>query len=84
MYKIRNTLVPEWLYTLPTVSDVRGEAVITRQIENLFIPRTRTDTGARALNVRGPSFWNRLPAYIRNCHNMSSFETKLFEFLFEK
>ena len=84
MFKIRNNLVPEWLFSMPTVEDVRGELVITRQNDCLFIPRTRTDTGARALSVRGPSFWNQLPADIRNCHNITSFKTKLFRFLFKK
>ena len=84
MFKIRNNLVPEWLFSMPTVEDVRGELVITRQNDCLFIPRTRTDTGARALSVRGPSFWNQLPADIRNCHSITSFKTKLFRFLFKK
>lgn len=45
---------PDWLFSLPTVREVRDEPVVTRSDNNLFVPRTATDTGANAFSVRGP------------------------------
>ena len=84
MFKIKNQLLPDWLFNMPTVGDVRSELIVTRQNDNLFIPRTFTDTGARALNIRGPLLWGKLPAHLRNCQNMSSFKTNLIALLSRK
>ena len=51
-YKICNHLLPEWLFVLPSVRNRMTRD--TRQANNLFIPRTRTDIRAKAISVRGP------------------------------
>ena len=74
IFKIHKKLIPDWLFTLPTVGQVRGERINTRSLDNLFIPRTNTGTGARALNIVGPKLWNQLPYIIRGSQSISSFE----------
>ena len=56
VFKINNNLLPEWLFSLPTVNQAWAENINTRHQNSLFVPRTFTDTGARSLNVVGPSF----------------------------
>ena len=53
MFKILNGLLPDWLISLPSIAQVREESICTRQRNNLFIPRTFTETGAKAFNVKG-------------------------------
>ena len=81
VFKICNKLFPEWLFTLPTVGQVRRERINTRNLHTLFIPRTKTDIGARALNIVGPKLWNQLPSDVRNCQSISSFKSHLMKFL---
>ena len=54
IYKLRSKLLPEWLFPLSTVGENRTENISTRHQNSLFVPRTFTDSGARALNVTGP------------------------------
>ena len=83
IFKIHKKLIPDWLFTLPTVDQVRGERINTRSLDTLFIPRTNTNTGARALNIVGPKLWNQLPHIIRNSQTISSFKGYLMKFLLE-
>ena len=82
--KIKFHEVPEWLNELPTASEVRGAAVVTRQNHKLFIPRTRTKNGARSMYVEGPRFWNSLPDNVVDCQTLSCFKEKLFRYLFHQ
>ena len=82
IFKIHKKLIPDWLFTLPTVGQVRGERInTTRSLDNLFIPRTNTDTGATTLNTVGPKLWNQLPYIIRGSQTISSFKGYLMKFL---
>ena len=80
IYKVKVQEVPEWLFEFPTANDVRGTAVVTRQNNKLFIPRTRTNNGARSLYVEGPRLWNALPDGIRNCQTISTFSKELYHY----
>ena len=82
IFKIKAHEVPEWLFEFPTAAEARGAAVVTRQNHKLFIPRTRTNNGARNLYVEGPRLWNSLPENVLNCQTLSSFKGKLFNYLF--
>ena len=84
VFKIRNKLLPEWVFSMPTVRQARGEIVNTRNQDSLFIPRTFTDNGARGLSVTGPVSWNRLPDGIRNSQNIHSFKNDLTNYLLRK
>jgi len=80
-FKIINHLFPDWLFSLPTVREVRDEPVVTRSDNNLFVPRTATDTGANAFSVRGPRAWNKLPTCIKNINTLASFKRRLKEYI---
>ncbi len=59
MYKVTHKYYPEWLLNLPHVTQLNE--LITRQNQDQFIPRLRTDNGERSLLVSGPRAWNKLP-----------------------
>ena len=62
-YKICNHLLPEWLFAFPTVNEAISRN--TRQSNDLFISRTKTDLGAKAISVKGPLTWKNIPDYIK-------------------
>ncbi len=68
MYKAGNGLYPTWYLTFPTVRE--NSARRTREVNDLHIPRARTDSGARAIAILGPKPWNNLPATITNSGNL--------------
>ena len=77
MYNIVKGKLPSWLLTVNRVGDVNTR--ITRQADTLVIPRTNTDTGARNVEVRGPTLWNALPSNIKDLANFYTFKNKLKE-----
>ncbi len=79
MFKIINNVCPDWLYSFPTVHDI--SASVTRQQDNLVVPRSRTDTGARAFTNIGPKAWNSLPANILSASSQASFKYKQKHFI---
>ena len=74
-YKLLNKLLPDWLIKFTMVSTINP--VSTRQSNNLFVPRTHTHTGERALKVRGPKLWNTLPPDVRNSQTLTVFKKKV-------
>ena len=81
-YLICNKFLPSFLFDFPRVSD--SILRVTRQSSNLYIPRTRTDLGARSITCRGPKSWNRIPEYIRNSNTVSSFKERLKKYFLDK
>ena len=81
-YKIVNNLIPEWLLSLPRVRNTSNRH--TRQSDDLFIPRTKTEIGARAISVTGPRAWNMIPKNIRDAGTIKVFKEKLKKYLMEK
>ena len=79
VYKIINNKLPIWLINLPTVRQVNQTR--TRQANNLFIPGTSTNTGSRAMAVRGPSLWNKLPHDIQEAGSLNGFKNELKKYL---
>ena len=77
VYKIKHRVLPEWLFSLPTVNQRRNEAINTRNQDYYFVRRTFTDIGTRAITVLGPRSWNVLPASMKQCPNMSNFKSLL-------
>ena len=75
VYKAVHGLYPDWYIKFPTVSE--RAASITRQENNLHIPRAKTDSGARATTICGPRFWNNLPHYTRSSLSLHSFKSSL-------
>ena len=79
VYKVLNDKLPPWLISLPTVDQVN--AVRTRQANDLFAPRTSTDIGSRAILVKGPTLWNKLPYNIKEAGSLHIFKEKLRKYL---
>ncbi len=70
---------PEWLLSFKTVNEAMGS--ITRQNNILYVPRIRTDSGARSLAVLGPKLWNELPTCIKEASNPQVFRRRLKNYL---
>ena len=81
-FKICNNLLPEWLFSFPTTREMNRRN--TRQSSMLFVPRTRTDMGGRAISVRGPRVWNAIPADIQRETTLNGFKNKLKDYLLNK
>lgn len=75
VYKVIHKYYPEWLLNFPYVT--RTNELVTRQNQDLFIPRVRTDNGARAPSVSGPRAWNKLPLEIKELPSLTSFKRAL-------
>ena len=80
IFKILNNCLPSWLVTINSVSDFNER--MTRQLDNIYIPRTRTFTGERNLAIRGSRIWNSLPADIKHSSSIFNFKKKLKENFF--
>ena len=70
---------PDWLYNFLKVNEVSD--VITRQRDDLFIRRAKSDIGAREINVRGPQLYNKLPLEIRDAGSVFTFKNSLKKLL---
>ena len=81
-YKICNHLLPDWLLPLPTVGDTIERN--TRQSQDLFISRTKTDMGARSISVKGPTLWNTIPDSVKQSSSLQIFKHKLKEYLLNR
>lgn len=79
VFKILQQTFPEWLITVQTVNQVRS--VITRQRNDLFVNRTRTDMGSRSFKVKGPLLWNKLPSHVKDTLSLSVFKIRLKKYL---
>ena len=75
MFKLLNNCMPDWLLDFSTVGEVNSR--ITRQQNNLFVPRTRTLTGERGLVVRGCTLWNNIPGNIKHQYCIVTFKREL-------
>ena len=79
MFNIISNKYPNWLFTIPAVSQVNQRC--TRQQHNFYIPRTNTDYGQRLMLVSGPRIWNALPPNIKDVTNVSTFKTRLRDYM---
>ena len=79
VYKTVNGFYPDFYLKFPTVRE--NTASNTRQLDNLYVPRAKTDCGARAITILGPKLWNKLPSHVINSGNLHSFKSRLTEFL---
>ena len=75
MYKALNGLYPKWFLQFSTLREHTGST--TKQLDDLYVPRTRTDSGTRATTVNGPILWNNLPDCITNSGSLQSFKSRL-------
>lgn len=81
VYNVVKHHLPCWLFTLPTVQEVNN-ARPTRQSQDLFVPRTRTDMGKKLFTVKGPTIWNELPEMIKGSPSVHIFRNRIKKYLF--
>ena len=77
VFKVLKRECPSWLYNFPNIGSSRNAS--TRQNNNLQVVRYRTDLGSRSMMIRGPSRWNDLPQYVKECTGIKVFKKKLKE-----
>ncbi len=77
IYKSLMGIYPNWFYSFSRVQNVTRS--VTRQCNNLVVPRAKTDTGVKALSVSGPKMWNSLPASVSSATTLSSFKARLIK-----
>lgn len=79
IYKCINNYYPDWYIKFPTVREHTTSN--TRQLNNLHVPRARTDCGARDIAILGPKLWNALPTNVTGSASLHAFKSKLSKFL---
>ncbi len=77
VFKVLNGFYPAWYKNFPAVHEVTGSE--TRQQNRLYVPKTRTDAGARSKDVKGPMMWNNLPSNITDVVTLASFKNQIFK-----
>ena len=80
-YKICNNMLPNWLFTFPTIQDIKART--TRQSSDLYVARRKTDIGARAISIKGPKLWNTIPSAVVSQPTLISFKYKLKKYLLD-
>ncbi len=75
VYKVVNSLYPEWYLHFSTFRE--HTAGTTRQENDLYVPRSRTDSGTKATTVTGTKYWNDLPNCITNSGSLHGFKSTL-------
>ena len=77
IYKVINGLYPEWYLKFSTVRE--NTTCTTRRQDDLYVPKARTDAGAKAMSVLGPKLWNDLPNCISNSGTLKIFRSRLMK-----
>ena len=83
VYKVTHKYYPEWLLNLPCITQIQNNEHTTRQNRDLFVPRVKTDNGARSILVSGPRDWNKLPSNIKELPSLTSFKKALTTYALE-
>lgn len=82
IFKIVNKWIPDWVIDLPIINQIQGR--MTRQSNNLVVPRKRTKFADKALSVRGPNAWNELPEAVKCINRPSIFKKELKKYIQSK
>ena len=77
-----NGIHPNWFSSFPKVNQVTGGN--TRQGNKLYVPRHKTDAGARSMKILGPKEWNDLPSDITNTVFLNTFKSRLARYFLSK
>ena len=80
VYKAVNGFYPNWYLKFPTVRE-NTTVSNTRQLDNLYVSRARTDCGARAITILGPKLWSALPTSVTKSESIHTFKSKVSKFL---
>ena len=55
--------------------------VTTRQGEDLYVERSKTDIGSRQITIRGPLLFNKQPRIIKEAGSVSTFKSNFKKLL---
>ncbi len=79
VFKVLRGFYPDWFLSF------KSRRVIitgkTRQMQQLYVPRTSTHTGDRCIAVLGRTLWNTLPPTVTQAPTLHTFKAKLKKFL---
>ena len=79
VFKCMRGLIPEWLFNLPQMNEIRER--VTRQSNELNVRRFNTDQGKKSFLITGPIFYNKLPPEIKNEISLTSFKRAIKAYL---
>ena len=81
VHKQRYNLLPDIFQQYYKLNrDTRN--INTRQINDLYVPKMRTNTGVLALKCHGAKLWNNLDEEVKNVPSKFKFKRKVKEYLF--
>ncbi len=55
-----------------------------QRVNKMTCTKANTDSGSRALLVRGPKLWNDLPPSVKEAHTLTAFKLGLQKSLLDK
>ncbi len=70
---------PEWFLSFKSRRAITSG--VTRQMQQLYVPRTNTQTGDRCIAVLGSTLWNTFPLTVTQAPTHPTFKAKLKKFL---
>ena len=79
VFKVLRGFYPEWFLSYKCRRAITNG--VTRQMNQLYVPRTNTRTGDRGIAVLGPTLWNTLPPTVTQASTLPTFKAKLYTFL---
>ena len=73
------------LFIAKLFSPVGRNSINTRSsLVRLMQPKRKTNAGLNSLSYAGPSFWNKLPAYLKTPMSLNSFKHSIKKYFFEE
>ncbi len=79
VFKVLKIFYPDWFLSFKSRRAITNG--ITRQTQQLYVPRINTHTGDRCIDVLGPTLWNTLPPTVTQAPTLSTFKANLKKFL---
>ena len=77
VYKSLNDLTPDNLSSTFTYRRDISKYKLRDSVNNLAIPKPRTDYLKNSFNYSGTVLWNSLPSYLRQAESLNIFRNKL-------
>ena len=62
----------------------QGNISTRNSYQRLKIPKRKTTMGLKTLSYVGPSFWNKLPSFLKHAQTLNNFKHKMKEYFFTK
>lgn len=79
VFKALRGLYPDWFLSFKSRRAITNG--VTRHRQQLYVPRTNTNTGDRCTAVLGSTLWNTLPLTVTQAPTLPTFKAKLKKFI---